>query len=44
MEIEERGIKILKFEMKQIRPKIYTKKRSLIDQKGIESLSRTKTQ
>ena len=43
MEREEKGIKILKFEMKRIRPKIYTKKRSSIDQEGIESLSRTKT-
>ena len=29
MEREERGIKILKFEMKWIRPKIYTKKTQL---------------
>ena len=39
---EERGIEIFEIEMKQIRPQVYIEKRSLIDQRGIELLLRTK--
>ena len=39
---EERGIEIFEIEMKRIGPQVYIEKRSSIDRRGIELLSRTK--